>query len=234
MGAERRGPVVLGAIALLLAALTATTSGGLRWGIGSPHSSDHSSVSTTPGHAGGLAQQSGGGGPGQLGKNPTPHDHSWVAPLARLVLFVVLVAVVLVVAASVRLDFRRRRISANRRLPREVSDVEDEEPEEPEDLEAVLGEQLTNLDTGTPRNAIVATWVRLEEFAAGHGVPRNPAETPAEFVSRALEAYGGGGVALERLADLYREARFSAHPLGEDQRDEARRCLSELTRVVAG
>ena len=89
------------------------------------------------------------------------------------------------------------------------------------------------LGTGTPRNAIVAAWVQLEEFAATHGIPRRAADTPAEFVVHALAAYRLDRTALERLADLYREARFSAHPMGEADRDDARACLVTLTRAGA-
>lgn len=229
MGSERRTAVVLGGIALLLAAVTATTSGGLRWDFAAPHVTQHSRASS-PGPQSGLSGRPGTPGGGQAGQ-PTVKPHStWIAQTARLVLLVVAAAVVLAVVASLRLEFRRRQRYALGRRPQPIDPVPEDEVDPGDDLEALLDHQLTNLGAGTPRNAIVATWIRLEDFAAGHGVPRNPAETPAEFVSRALEAYGGGGPALERLAELYREARFSIHPQDEAQRDEARRCLEELTR----
>jgi len=44
--------------------------------------------------------------------------------------------------------------------------------------------QLAALQEGTPRNAIVACWLRLEKAAGQAGVARHPAETSTEFTAR--------------------------------------------------
>ncbi|WP_153396987.1 DUF4129 domain-containing protein [Ornithinicoccus halotolerans] len=72
-----------------------------------------------------------------------------------------------------------------------------------------------------PRNAVVACWVALEDAAASSGLPRGPAETSMEFTSRVLTRWQVRQEPLTELARLYREARFSRHPVTEEQRERA-------------
>ncbi|MFI5713213.1 DUF4129 domain-containing protein [Kribbella sp. NPDC051620] len=71
-----------------------------------------------------------------------------------------------------------------------------------------------------PRNTVdgtvIACWVGLEDAAAAAGVPRNEAETPAEFILRVLVVNGVSAPVLGALADLYREARAALTRLCAD------------------
>jgi hypothetical protein len=93
------------------------------------------------------------------------------------------------------------------------------------------------LTAGDVRNGIVACWVVLEEAAAEAGVARLPAETPTEFVVRFLHALDVDPRPVAGLAELYREARFSTHPMDEDARTRAHQALGavldELDRAGA-
>ena len=93
------------------------------------------------------------------------------------------------------------------------------------------------LSTADVRNGIVACWVVLEEAAAEAGVAPWPAETPTEFVVRFLHTLDVDPRPVAALAELYREARFSTHPLGEDARTRAHHALGavldELDRAGA-
>lgn len=88
--------------------------------------------------------------------------------------------------------------------------------------------QLEAVAQGSPRNGIVACWVRLEDAVAAAGLRRNPAETSAELAVRVLHRLDVDPAAIGRLAALYREARFSEHDLGEDARTAARDALEVL------
>jgi len=230
MGADRSALKAVGVVAVLLVALVATTSGGLG-PVQVPHlSSQH--AGTPPAHQSSGGSPSGGGGGHQSAPpNGSSPALDWLPTVSQLVLILVLAGIALTVIVSLRVAFARRRS-----LPpaREIASSEVREPaaedESLEGLASMLGDQLAGLDTGTPRNAIVAAWVQLEEYAAGHGLPRDPADTPAEFVTRALAVYDLDEAVIERFADLYREARFSTHPMEERHRDEARACLEHLTR----
>ncbi len=92
--------------------------------------------------------------------------------------------------------------------------------------------QRTALLTGAPRNAIVQCWLRLERDVAAAGLPRRPADTSAEFTERVLARYSVDSAAIRELAALYREARFSEHPLDEDARRAALVALDRLHRTL--
>lgn len=86
------------------------------------------------------------------------------------------------------------------------------------------------LADGDPRNAVVACWQRFEQTAERAGVPRQPAETSTEFTVRLLGLVAADPAAVARLSGLYREARFSTHPVGEGTRDEALGLVRALHR----
>jgi len=87
---------------------------------------------------------------------------------------------------------------------------------------------LDALTRGEPRNAIVATWVVLEEGAAAAGLPRHAAETSTEYVHRVLRSWDVDPRSLGELAALFREARFSTHALVEEHRSRALRALATI------
>ena len=88
--------------------------------------------------------------------------------------------------------------------------------------------QLAALGTGSPRNAIVACWLRLEDAVAEAGMPRRPSETSAELTARVLRQWSVDADAIADLAGLYREARFSRHEMTEPSRTAAVEALRRL------
>ena len=97
--------------------------------------------------------------------------------------------------------------------------------------EAVMhdaAEQRLLLLSGTPRNAIVACWNRFEVQAAAAGVPRHLWETSSEYTLRILDLARADAHAVAELAELFREARFSEHELGEEARQRAVTLLDEI------
>jgi hypothetical protein len=99
--------------------------------------------------------------------------------------------------------------------------------------EAAGGTQRDELLTGSPRNAIVACWVRLEHAVERAGIARHRSETSAELTARVLSTYVVDRQAIDALAALYREARFSSHELSEHHRQRAVAALDELHRQLA-
>lgn len=84
------------------------------------------------------------------------------------------------------------------------------------------------LAEGEPRNVVVRCWVSLEDAAASSGLPRNPAETAAEFTHRFLGVWDVDEVSTQELAELYREARFSRHPVSRETGDRAVAIVSSI------
>jgi hypothetical protein len=78
------------------------------------------------------------------------------------------------------------------------------------------------------RKAIIACYVAMERSLADRGAARNEADTPDELLSRATQAGIIRGTAASRLTALFYEARFSSHPLGDDQHHQARQALDQI------
>jgi Domain of unknown function (DUF4129) len=92
----------------------------------------------------------------------------------------------------------------------------------PEVLAAALDESLDDLRADPDlRRAIVAAYARMETALAAAGVPRHHAETPLEYVERALLTLDTSASAVRRLTDLFEWARFSHHEPEPSMRDEA-------------
>lgn len=226
------GGVLIGAV-LLVAAVVVVTVGGPVDYVSAPASTSTARPSptvTTPAVA--TATPSAGVPPGW---DVEPSSQPWwLDLLVQLVLMLVAVAVAYLLFRMghhiLRLDGRRHRRSARLPAPAEATAL----PEVPEELvgESALRRRAL-LAEGEPRNAIVATWLDLEESTTASGLTRRPAETPGEYVSRVLRTWDVDVRALADLADLYREARFSAHPIGTEQRDRALRDLDRLHADIA-
>jgi hypothetical protein len=129
----------------------------------------------------------------------------------------------LAVFALVALTFAwRHRPNLRIRRPRRPAAVEFDALDEVADAVSADAEaQRTALQRGAPRNAIVECWLRLEATVVDAGVPRFPSDTSAEFTQRALSTVSVDPAAIADLAALYREARFSDHPMDEDSRRAA-------------
>jgi hypothetical protein len=66
---------------------------------------------------------------------------------------------------------------------------------------------------GQIRDGVILCWHRLEQTAEAAGLRRSPADTSSELADRLLAMLPLSEAPLKRLAALYREARFSSHPL---------------------
>lgn len=150
----------------------------------------------------------------------------------RVITIVILLLAIVIggvaVAAGLRAVVRRRTLDTTTRrgIAHESDPESDADP--PDELVHEVNRGLQVASEGSPRNAIVATWIRLEDATVAAGFEPHDWETPAEFVRRALTTYSVDEQAIGRLADLYREARFSEHPITEAHRDEAIDCLRRL------
>ena len=102
------------------------------------------------------------------------------------------------------------------------------------ELRGDADEQRRLLADGTPRNGIVECWHRFEQQAAGLGFEREPWETSSEFTLRMLELVSADPHAVTVLNELYREARFSEHPLTEEHRQRARDALDAVHAGLRG
>jgi hypothetical protein len=71
------------------------------------------------------------------------------------------------------------------------------------------------------RRAVIAAYARMERALGAAGIPRSPAETPAEYLQRSLAALDASAGAAARLTDLFEHAKFSHHQPTPDMREHA-------------
>src|SRR5690606_13297247 len=84
------------------------------------------------------------------------------------------------------------------------------------------------LSEGDPRNAVVACWVALEDAVHRSGLRPDRSETAAELTHRVLGRWDVDPEAITALSEAYREARFSRHPVSEEQRTVAVDALERI------
>jgi hypothetical protein len=81
-----------------------------------------------------------------------------------------------------------------------------------------------------PRRAVIKAYARMELALSEQGVARDRAETPLEYLQRALARLRTSRGSVVWLTGLFEEARFSRHEIEEPMREEA---LLALRRVRA-
>jgi hypothetical protein len=116
---------------------------------------------------------------------------------------------------------------------------DDEEDEEEEAMaravragrEAVADRTITD-----PREAIVACFAAMESALANRGGAVTPqaADTPWEVLHRGIESASLPETAASTLLRLFREARYSTHPMAEQDRVDADTALSQLLGSLTG
>ena len=164
-------------------------------------------------------------------QNPPPF---WFKVLVWLVLGALLVGgVALVLWLLVEVV---RRIRAGRDLREQRPEVEfailDEPGRVADQVVRDAEEQDALLGDGDARNAIVETWHRFEVQGERAGVPRKASETSSEYALRILDLADADTGPVNRLAELYREARFSDHEITERHRSEALAALAAIRRSL--
>ena len=81
-----------------------------------------------------------------------------------------------------------------------------------------------------PRRAVQRAYACMEESLGGIELSRAPDETPTEFTARVLRVLGASVAAASDLTGLFEIARFSDHPMDEDDR---RHAIASVRRVEA-
>lgn len=152
------------------------------------------------------------------------YDLQWIGDL----IVWTLILVVLVLGAAAATWLWRHRWTPPEREPVEEFDVLPEVEVVSAAIARDAGSHEGELQQGTPRDAIVRCWMRLEESVAAVGLPRAPWETSAELTLRVLHTLDVDPRAIGTLGRLYREARFSEHELGEDARAAALAALRQM------
>jgi hypothetical protein len=87
---------------------------------------------------------------------------------------------------------------------------------------------LAELRRGDREQAIIDCWLRLQSLVGAAGYPPADSETSSELVARWQRVLPVSRPALEELAELYREARFSSHQMSAESLQRATAALNRL------
>ncbi len=131
-------------------------------------------------------------------------------------------AAALLLVAPAAVFVRRRRARRERRAV-----VPDAAARVGSDLRRSLADLESERD---PRLAVQRAYARMEESLGEIELSRAPDETPTEFTARVLRVLGASAAAASDLTGLFEIARFSDHPMDEDDR---RRAIASVRRVEA-
>jgi hypothetical protein len=174
---------------------------------------------------------SGGDGSGDVVEDAPP---VWAGVLTWLLLGAAAVgaaAVLLSLLAAIVREVRARRLRESERAAVGFA-VLDEPLRVAHQVATDAGEQEALLREGDPRNAIVAAWHHFEVQGARAGIARRASETSSEYGLRILDLADADNGSVNRLAELYREARFSEHPVTEEHRARALAALADIRRSL--
>ena len=154
-------------------------------------------------------------------------------PGASIAAWIVDTVLILIIAAAVALiAYVLIRLLLSRRwLHKPVATI-DFEPLDP-DLEQLAEAVAAGTEAleyeGDAREAVIACYSAMELAVSAGGGLRRATDTPEEFLRRVTAAQLIPEEPARKLTDLFREARFSHHPIAESQRDAAREALRAIS-----
>jgi hypothetical protein len=98
-----------------------------------------------------------------------------------------------------------------------------------EAVAALLDDTLDDLRAEKdPRKAVIAAYARLERVLAAHGMGRNAAEAPVEYLNRILPRLEVERGSVRRLTGLFTRAKFSPHDVDTGMKEQAIEALSTV------
>ena len=164
--------------------------------------------------------------PSNIDASPYAVQQIHLSPV--LVRVVQLLCLLLIVGVVVLLVTLLVRGAVRRAGPDTDYVVRPPQPDAHQEVMAALTQGLAELDEGDPRAAVIACWVRLERAAQDAGIPRKAGDTSTDLVVRLLSGRSVNSAVLNDFAEVYREARYSPHPVTAATRDQARAALRVL------
>ncbi|MGQ4333475.1 DUF4129 domain-containing protein [Streptomyces hayashii] len=106
------------------------------------------------------------------------------------------------------------------------------EDEEERLARAVDSGRRALLDGADTRAAVIACYVAMEESLADSGVARRASDSSQDLLDRAVAGGLPARAAAAELTVLFREARYSTHPMDGGHRDRAAAALAEIAESL--
>lgn len=97
---------------------------------------------------------------------------------------------------------------------------------------AVLAGERALRELDEPRAAVIAAYAAMEQRLSSMPFGRRPSDTPGELLRRLAQA-GIAPASARSLTELFREARFSTHPVTSLHRESAEQALRDIVSSLA-
>ncbi|MFJ8042757.1 DUF4129 domain-containing protein [Kitasatospora sp. NPDC096147] len=160
-----------------------------------------------------------------------PREPTGASPDTSLVeILVSAIGVVLLLVMLTVLGIQVRRWLAERRRRRRAWLRVTTKPAGPDGkaLAEAVASGRRALAGSDARTAVIACYLAMEDSLADSGVTRHDSDSPADLLRRAATAGVLTGSHPATLAGLFREARYSSHPMGEPELARARAALDGI------
>ncbi|WP_380284609.1 DUF4129 domain-containing protein [Kitasatospora purpeofusca] len=150
--------------------------------------------------------------------------------LALLLYGLAAVVALLLAAALVRMLLVRYRA---RRRARSLPGVVIGRGREDDALAAAVATGLRSLHGADARAAVIACYAAMEASLAESGMERQVSDNPAELLERAVADDRVDRAPAYALTELFREARYSSHPMDDGHVRRARAALDTIAARLA-
>lgn len=174
------------------------------------------------------------------GPSPTPDTEPGADPPpapgpAPVLLYFICAAVLFVLMGAFAAVARRR--ARPHPVPAQPESAYEEAPSESRTQTLARAAERGLVEIGDlsrePREAIIACYAAMErELGKSPGAIPQDSDTPTEVLGRAVDLRLVRGGSAGELVDLFEEARFSTHVMGEDHREAAVRVLRMVLREL--
>lgn len=160
---------------------------------------------------------------------PGHHEHGLDLPVTQILLG--LGTALLVVAAAVAGVYLWRHLTRPT-APESRATYATLDDEQERLAEAVDSGRRALRDETDARAAVIACYLAMEQSLADSGTARRASDSPQDLLERAVARGVPARAAAAELTALFREARYSTHPMGGDHRDRAAAAASGITHAL--
>lgn len=98
--------------------------------------------------------------------------------------------------------------------------------------DAVASGRRALRDIDDARDAVIACYAAMEASLSDSGVARHASDSPNDLLVRAAAGGLNTDGSASALTELFREARYSTHPIGEDHRERAAAALEDIAEQL--
>lgn len=91
-----------------------------------------------------------------------------------------------------------------------------------DELARAIGSTIEDLrNERDARRAVIAAYANMERILASHGLPREGAEVPHDYLARVLRVLHVSESSVRSLTELFEYAKFSPHEIDETMKEQA-------------